>query len=138
MQSYRPPALTEAEVQDMRALEPSRRNRLLLRLLSSTGLRPAELCALCWCNLHASDDLGQLVIVGKGGQLRFVPLPVPVWEELQAFRGRAGNLEPIFRSRLGGPLSPRQVDQIVRAAARRARIPRPVSPRLLRYARPRP
>src|SRR3954451_7678383 len=130
-------ALTDAEVQDMRALEPSRRNRLLLRLLYTTGLRPAELCALCWCNLHASDDLGQLVIVGKGGQLRFVPLCVPVWEELQAFRGRAGNLEPIFRSRLGGPLSPRQVDQIVRAAARRARIPRTVSPRLLRYARPR-
>jgi integrase len=138
MISYSPPALTEAEIQDMRALEPSRRNRLLLRLLSSTGLRPAELCALCWCNLHASDDLGQLVIVGQGGQLRFVPLPIPVWEELQAFRGRAGNLEPIFRSRLGGALSPRQVDQIVRAAARRARIPRPVSPRLLRYTRPRP
>src|SRR6059058_5743333 len=128
-------ALTDAEVQDMRALEPSRRNRLLLRLLYTTGLRPAELCALCWCNLPASDDLGQLVIVGKGGQLRFVPLRVPVWEELQALRGRAGNLEPIFRSRLGGPLSPRQIDQIVRSAARRAKITRPVSPRLLRYTR---
>jgi integrase/recombinase XerD len=129
--------LTEAEVQDMRALEPSRRNRLLLRLLYSTGLRPSELCALCWHELQDVDGAGQLVIVGKGGQLRFVPLRVPVWEELQAFRGRAGDLEPIFRSRLGGPLSPKQVDQIVRSAARRVKIERPVSPRLICYNRSR-
>jgi site-specific recombinase XerD len=130
-------ALTEAEVQDMRALEPSRRNRLLLRLLYSTGLRPSELCSLCWRDVHETDDAGQVVIVGKSGQLRFVPLRVPVWEELQAFRGRAGDLEPIFRSHPGGPLSPRRVDQIVRRAARRAHMKHPVSPRLLRYARPR-
>ena len=128
-------ALTDAEVQDMRALEPSRRNRLLLRLLYSTGLRPSELCALSWGDLEESGDTGQLIIVGRGGQFRFVPLQTPVWEELQAFRGRAGNLEFVFRSRLGGPLSTRQVDRIVRSAARRARISRPVSPRLLRYVR---
>jgi integrase/recombinase XerD len=131
------PVLSEAEVQDMRALEPSRRNRLLLRLLYSTGLHPSELCALCWRDLHESGDAGQLIIVGKHGQLRLVPLRTPVWEELQAFRGRAGNLEPIFRSRRGGPLSPRQVERLVRAAARRAHIQHPVSPRLVRYARPR-
>ncbi len=128
-------ALTDAEVQDMRALEPSRRNRLLLRLLYSTGLSPAELCALSWGDLEESSDTGQLIIVGRGGQLRFVSLPTPIWEELQAFRGRAGDREFIFRSRLGGPLSPRQVDRIVRSAARRARISRPVSPRMLRYVR---
>ena len=137
MSEQAPQALSEAEVQDMRALEPSRRNRLLLRLLYSTGLRPATVCTLCWRDLQQTDDTGQLVVVGKGGQLRFVPLRVPVWEELQAYRGRAGDLEPIFRSRLGGPLSPRQVDRIVRSAARRAKITRTVSPRLLRYTRPR-
>jgi site-specific recombinase XerD len=93
MRSQVQSALSEAEVQDMRALEPSRRNRLLLRLLYSTGLRPSELCALCWRGPQASGDTGQMVIVGRGGQLRFVPLRILVWEELQAFRGRAGDLE---------------------------------------------
>ena len=119
----------------MRALEPSRRNRLLLRLLYSTGLHPSDLCALSWGDLEESDDARQLIIVGRGGQLRFVPLQAPVWEELQAFRGQAGDREFVFRSRLGGPLSPRQVDRIVRSAARRARISHPVSPRMLRYVR---
>jgi integrase len=131
------PGLSEAEVQDMQVLESSRRNRLLLWLLYSTGLRPAELGALCWRDVQESADTGQLIIVGKSGQLRLVPLRRPVWEELLAFRGRAGDLEPIFRSRRGGPLSPRQVERLVRAAARRAHIKHPVSPRLVRYARPR-
>src|SRR5688500_165703 len=131
------PVLSEAEVQYMRVREPHRRNRLLLWLLYSTGLRPSALCALCWRDLQESGDAGQLIIVGQGGQLRLVPLRTPVWEELQAFRGRAGDLEPIFRSRLGGPLSPRQVDRLVRAAARRAHIKHPVSPRLVRYTRSR-
>ena len=85
MPEWTPQALTDAEVQDMRALEPSRRNRLLLRLLYSTGLRPSELCALSWGDLEESGDTGQLIIIGRGGQLRFVPLEIPVWEELQAF-----------------------------------------------------
>src|SRR5687768_9352224 len=119
------PVLSEAEVQDMRVLEPTRRNRLLLWLLYATGLRPSELCALCWRDVQESADTGQLIIVGKRGQLRLVPLKRPVWEDLQAFRGGAGDLEPIFRSRLGGPLSPRQVDRLVRAAARRAHIKHP-------------
>jgi site-specific recombinase XerC len=119
----------------MWALEASRRNRLLVRLLYSAGLRSSELCALCWRDVQESADAGQLIIVGEGGQLRLVPLMLPVWEELQAFRGRAGDLEPIFKRRLGGPLSPRQVAQIVRTAGTRARFKRRVSPRLVRFAR---
>ena|SRR5687768_2375930 len=121
----------------MRALESSRRNRLLLWLLYSMGLRPSELCALYWRDVQEGPDTGQLILVGRGGQLRLVPLMTPIWEELQAFRGRAWDLEPIFRSRRGGPLSPRQVQRLVRAAARRAHIKHPVSPRLVRCARPR-
>ena len=131
------PVLSEAEVQDMRTLEPSRRNRLLLWLLYSTGLRPAELCALCWRDLQESTDTGQLIIVGPGGQLRLVPLRTLVWEELQAFRGRAGDLEPILPSRRGGHLSSKQVERLVRTAATRVHIKHPVSPRLVRYVRPR-
>jgi hypothetical protein len=56
------PVLSAAEVQDMRALEPSRRNRLLLRLLYSTGLRPSELCGLSWRDVQEGADTGQLII----------------------------------------------------------------------------
>jgi integrase len=128
--------LSTAEVEDCRVLEPSRRNRLLLRLLSATPLRVSELCSLRWRDLQWRQAEGPLIIVGKSGQLRFVPLSVLIWQEIQDSRGHAGDLEPLFRSRKGGPLSPRQVDRIVRAAAKRAGIGGPVSPSVLRHARP--
>ena len=114
--------LTDAEVQDMRVLEPSCRNRLLLRLLYSTGLSASDLCGLSWGDVEESDGAGPLIIIGRGGRLRFVPLPTPIWEELQAFRGRAGPREFVFQSRRGDPLSVRQVDRIVRSAARSLQV----------------
>jgi integrase/recombinase XerD len=127
--------LTEDDVHRMLALEPNRRNRVLLRLLYAAGLRVSELVALKWLDLVDRDDAGQVTVFGKGGKTRTVLLPASVWNDLRALRRGASNDGPVFVSRTrGGHLDPRQVERIVLAAARRAEIMEAVSPHWLRHS----
>jgi integrase/recombinase XerD len=70
--------LSEVEVQTMIALETNARNKAILRLLYSAGLRVNELCALSWKDLTARGDSGQITVFGKGGKTRTVLLPAPI------------------------------------------------------------
>ena len=90
---------------------------------------------LNWVNLQARDDGGQVTIFGKGGKTRAVLLSAALWDELHALRGVSGADAPVFRSRKGGGhLDPSQVERIVLAAAKRARLSEQVSPHWLRHA----
>jgi integrase/recombinase XerD len=127
--------LGEAEVQRMLALEPNRRNRGVLTLLYASGVRVGELCGLCWRDVQANGEGGQITVFGKGGKTRSVQLPASVWTLLERLRGDAGAGDPVFRSRKkGGGLQPLAVLRIVRQAARRAGISQDVSPHWLRHA----
>src|SRR5437867_10771122 len=126
--------LAEGVIHKILALEPSRRNRSLLRLLYAAGLRVFELCALTWQHLQERDDAGQVTVLGKGGKTRTVLLSAATWHELRGLGGNGDAATPVFRSRKGGPLSHSQVLRIVRAAAQRAGIQAPVSPHWLRHA----
>jgi site-specific recombinase XerD len=59
----------------MIALEKCERNRIILLLLYSSGLRVSELCQLMWKDLKPRDDLGQVTVLSKGGKVRTVLLP---------------------------------------------------------------
>src|SRR5438876_7737124 len=48
--------LAEGVIHKILALEPSRRNRALLRLLYAAGLRVFELCALTWQHLQERSE----------------------------------------------------------------------------------
>ena len=126
--------LGEGAIHKILALEPSRRNRALLRLLYAAGLRVFELCALTWQHLQERDVAGQVTVLGKGGKTRTVLLSVATWQELRGLDSDGDSASPVFRSRKGGALSHSQVLRIVRAAARRAGIQAPVSPHWLRHA----
>jgi integrase/recombinase XerD len=126
--------LPEAAVQRLLALEPDRRNRVLLRLLYAAGVRVSEVCGLRWGDVQERADGGQVLIHGKGGKSRAIVLSAETWAALVALRGDAGAEAPVFRSRKGGHLTREQVFRIVQAAARRAEIPAAVSPHWLRHA----
>jgi site-specific recombinase XerD len=127
--------LPEPIVQRMLALEPDPRNRALLRLLYAGGLRVSELVTLCWRDLQAREEAGQVTVYGKGGKTRAVLLTADTWRELMGLRGDAGPDAPVFPSRRrGGPLSTMQVLRVVRAAAGRAGVDLAVSPHWLRHA----
>ena len=128
---------TEEDVLTLVAHEPNRRNHALLRLLYTAGLRVSEACALCWRDVQARAEGGQVTVWGKGDKERAVLLTAGTWRELAALRPGITQLDdPIFRSRHNRPLSVSQAWRIVKAAAKRAGLEKAdqFSPHWLRHA----
>lgn len=127
--------LTESDVLRLLALEPDRRNQVLLRLLYIAGLRVSEISDLKWRDLQPRADGGQVTVFGKGGKTRTVLLPLAIWRELLRFRQHAGVDAPLFPSRRGGGhLHPSSIERIVTRAAARAGVEGAVSPHWLRHS----
>ena len=117
----------------------SERNRVMLRMLYSCGLRVSELCGLQWRDLRSRQEGGQVTIYGKGNKTRVVLIPAAVWRDLEGLKARycvpPTRMAPVFPSRKrGNALDPSQVMRIVRQAARNAGLDAPVSPHWLRHA----
>ncbi len=126
--------LPESNVLRLIEGEPKERNRLLLRFLYETGCRVSELCGVKWKHLQVRQGSGQVNLFGKGSRTRAVLLTPELWSELQSFRGRARADDPVFSSKSGRHLAPRNVYGIVSAAAKRVGIEEKVSPHWLRHA----
>lgn len=127
-----------SEEQVLRMLVGVRRPRdaALLRLIYGAGLRISEACGLHWRDcVERDNDQGQVTIFGKGGKTRTILLPSTIWSRLVELRGISAPDDAVFRSRKGGvTLQSRQVDRIVKAAARRAGLSTSVSTHWLRHA----
>jgi integrase/recombinase XerD len=124
----------EEDLQRIIAGEPGTRNRILLNLLYTAGLRVSEACQLRWRNVAPRAEVGQITVFGKNGRTRAILLPQDLWRELAGLRGDRGLEEHVFQSRSGRPLDRGRVRVILLAAARRAGIYNPVSPHWLRHA----
>ena len=110
------------------------RDRALLELLYSSGLRVSELCALHWRDLDLDDGL--ITVLGKGSRQRSVPLGSHARKALaqwRAFTG-AGTDVPVFPGRAGGPITTRAVQLRVRQLAQRQGLFKRVHPHLLRHS----
>jgi integrase/recombinase XerD len=80
--------LTQQDVVRLIENATSDRNKVLLLLAYTTGLRVSEICGLKWRDLVAKQGGGQLVVRGKGGKTRYLWLPTPVWMAVERLRGR--------------------------------------------------
>lgn len=112
-----------------------RRDRAMLELFYSSGLRVSELCALRWGDLDAGDAL--LRVTGKGNKTRMVPVGRHALAALEALRADAPAAtpeQPIFLGRHGRALGPRAVQARVRQIARQQGIWKRVHPHLLRHS----
>lgn len=124
--------LVELRANDKDAL----RDRALLELLYSCGLRLAEVCAL---DLGDMPGDGTLRVCGKGSKVRIVPIgraaqtALAVWLRQRALS--AGPAEKaVFVSGKGRRLSGRDVERIVARRARAQGIGQPVHPHMLRHS----
>jgi len=127
--------LSVEEVQAILNKESSLRNRLILRLLYSGGLRVSELCALKWKDFLPRGDSGQVTVFGKGGKTRTVLLSEALWAELMKMKCDSPPTAPVF-AHIKDPaahLDRTYIFRIVRAAGERAGIQK-VSPHWLRHA----
>jgi integrase/recombinase XerD len=116
------------------------RNRALLELLYSTGARISEAVGL---DVDDIDTHARSVLLrGKGGKQRLVPIGRPAVQALDAYlvRGRPelarrGRGTPaIFLNVRGGRLSRQSAWQVLQDAAERAGITSGVSPHMLRHS----
>ncbi|MFT3897246.1 MAG: tyrosine recombinase XerC [Thermomonas sp.] len=113
------------------------RDRALLELLYSSGLRVSELCALRWHDLDLAD--GHVTVLGKGSKQRMVPVgsharaALAAWREEQAQANGMVADAPVFPGRGGKPITPRAVQLRLRHIARRQGLFKRVHPHLLRH-----
>ena len=122
--------MSEEEIARMIALEDDRRNHAIIRLLYTSAVRRSELVGLCWRDVQERPGYkgGQITVFGKGGKTRVVLLSFGIWHELLEQRNGASDDAPVFN------LSSSQIYVIVRKAAQRAGIEKPVSPHWMRHA----
>jgi integrase/recombinase XerC len=109
------------------------RDRALLELFYSSGLRLSELCALRWQDLDL--DAGLVTVLGKGRKQRTVPVGTHARSALAAWRGeqKPPRDAPVFPGR-NGAITPRAVQQRLRLLAQRQGLFKRVHPHLLRHS----
>jgi integrase/recombinase XerC len=113
------------------------RDKAMMELFYSSGLRLSELAALTWNQLDLQS--GMVTVTGKGNRSRMVPVGRHAIEALLEWRkARAGLAElgepAVFVSRSGKPISPRTIQARIRHWAIRQGLPSNVHPHLLRHS----
>lgn len=115
------------------------RDRAMLELMYSSGLRVSELVGL---NLGDVDLATELVrCIGKGDKERFVPVGSKAVSALLAYQrhsrpalARRRLTQALFLSRRGRRLTRQGCWKLVKQYAKKARITRPLTPHVLRHS----
>jgi integrase/recombinase XerC len=123
-------ALLDFPVDDPEAV----RDRALLELLYSSGLRVSELTSVRWRDLDLNDGL--IRVTGKGNKTRIVPVGSRARDALQALREQdsPGADDPLVHGRLGKPLTPSAVRLRLKRRAKDQGVWKRVYPHLLRHS----
>ena len=111
------------------------RDRAILELLYSSGLRISELTSLRWADLDLDD--ASVRVTGKGRKTRILPVGSKALEALRALREQeqvASADEPVFRGRNGAPITAQVVRANMKQWAKSQGVTRRVYPHLLRHS----
>ncbi len=116
------------------------RNRAILEVLYSCGLRVTELISLKLTNCFFSE--GFVKVVGKGNKTRLVPIGrdairyvnLYVTHYRSQMKVQKGNEDIVFLNRRGSGLTRVMIFLIVKEAAMTAGISKPVSPHTFRHS----
>jgi integrase/recombinase XerC len=109
------------------------RDRAMLELFYSSGLRLSELTGLHWQDLDL--DGGEVRVLGKGSKTRIVPVGRHAVNALRALGVAEGMApqSPVFRGRGGTPISPRTVQARLKTLALAQGSAKRIHPHLLRH-----
>ena len=121
------------------------RDRAILELLYSTGMRVSELVA---CNMANLDfDSGMVMVRGKGNRERIVPVGTQAVKSLREYfderqellrkrvqQGKKIDKEPLFLNNRGTRLTARSVERMISGYGRKAGLNKPVTPHVLRHS----
>lgn len=115
----------------------SYRDKAIMELFYSSGLRLAELCNLNLNDLNLPD--GMLRVTGKGNRTRDLPLGRMADQAIRDWLLKRNELplkdfEAVFISKNGSRIRPRTIQQRVKMWGSRQGIEIPVSPHMLRHS----
>ena len=132
-------ALLAAASQDNSAL--GKRNKVIVYLLYVTGIRISELTSLPISSIHW--DTGFLLVNGKGGKERMVPLPMPMIEILKDYlachhfnkqKKVTDYLFPVKYAKTIRPITRQAFWGILKRLCQKAHINKSISPHQLRHS----
>jgi len=103
------------------------RDKAILELLFSTGLRVSELCALKRDSFLEAKN-GEISIRGKGGKIRVVFISDTAKEALKKYLDKRGDTEEALFF-----LTPRSVERMIKQRAIEAGISKKVTPHIIRH-----
>ena len=136
-----PPTLSIEEIVQLVTIDPrtdlDRRDRAILELFYSSGLRLAELSGLDLGDLDLADAVVR--VMGKGAKTRIVPIggyareSVLAWLNVRSAWARERE-QALFVNRSGTRLGARAIQQRVAVWAQRQGLGRRVHPHMLRHS----
>jgi len=121
------------------------RDRAILELLYSTGMRVSELVS---CNMANLDFETEMVMVrGKGNRERLIPFGAQAVKSLRVYltereellrkrlqQGKKFDQNSLFLNSRGTRLTARSVERMISNYGRKARLDKPVTPHVLRHS----
>jgi site-specific recombinase XerD len=115
------------------------RDKAILELFFSTGLRVSELCGL---NRDLDLSRDEFSVRGKGEKVRVVFLSPPAKEAIKKYEAKRADLDDALFTQLGKNhkkakdlrLTPRSIERIVKKYATKAGITRKVTPHVIRHS----
>ena len=113
------------------------RDKAIMELFYSSGLRLSELASLHWEQLDLTS--GMVTVTGKGNRTRMVPVGRMASKALLEWRKARGQFasfeQPfVFVSQRGTPIATRTIQARIRYWAKRQGIPQNIYPHLLRHS----
>ena len=134
-----PKFLTEEEASNLMEARPSKlhslRNKAILELLYSSGLRRSELVNLNICDINFEQ--GYAKVLGKGSKERIVPITDIALDSIQnylATRPQHLVTEPLFLSNYNRRISGEGIRQIIKQSAVNTKLVRHITPHSLRHS----
>jgi len=144
MKPHLPEVLSVSEIDDIissvdLSVEEGHRNRAMLEMMYSCGIRVSELV-----NLRISDlffQEGFIRVIGKGDKQRLIPTGDPAIKSVEIYMSvrrvisiKKGCEDILFLNRRGGKLSRQMVFLMVRKQCQEAGIRKEISPHTFRHS----
>jgi len=128
-----PKYLTKAEVKKILLSIDNPKHLCIVKLLYGCGLRLNELLQLKISDIDSENMLIHIRL-SKGNKDRVVMLPPTLLPELRKYYKVCHPKDYLFEGQDGGMYSAKSVQTIVKTAAAKAGITKPVSPHILRHS----
>ncbi|MEM4230580.1 MAG: tyrosine-type recombinase/integrase [Candidatus Pacearchaeota archaeon] len=130
-EQYLPNVLTKEEIKKLIDSSETKKSKLIISFLYSTGVRVSELVNLKISDLDLENKRGK--VHGKGNKSRQIFLSEKLCQELKDYI-KQKNPQIFLFSNKDKPLTTRNIQKIIKSVAKKAGINKKVTPHTLRHS----